>query len=697
MKLVLAATLLLAATPAFAETETPAADEPVFHCNSKQAEVTITFKPEMEIRELVTWAVGFTCKKFIFETRTVSPGKKVTIIAPQKLSREDAYQVFLAGLETVGLTVVPKGAALSIVDAQGAKKESVPIYKELPPSSEQVVRYVVRPTFVQAETLKSAFLAFKSDAGDVVTIGQVVLITDYASHVRDMASMLPIIDVPGGTDGIYTIPVLHADAAKLAEKVDKLLAPTTKDLPAPKIMVDERTNTLIVSASEAGYRRAKAIVERLDIALAMEDGASMHVYQLGSAIAEELAATLSKAIQKTSDKKAGPTPTTANPGAPLDALATLDGPVHIIGDKSTNSLIITSSAHDYLAMKEIVRLLDQPRRQVYIEALILEVAVGDQTKIGTSSHGGTQAGNSLLLGGVQTPGTSTLGIGTTDGAASLAGLSGLVAGIVGKSLANSTSLLGTSIPSYAVLFNAVATQGDTEIMSEPSIIALDNEEAKYKVGTDIPYVRGTYPTASASSPFGGTGTNIDRKELALELDIKPHISADDTVLLEIKHDSKDLGDDSSLGPTWSTRELETRVLVRDQHTVVIGGLMQTKDINTLTKVPFLGDIPVIGHLFKYTSRIKKKTDLLILLTPYIIRDQSDLERIRERKARQHEEFVESYAALSTARYVPSIDYTRKRGLVEEINHAVADVEHDIDSRNTMTPPQTVAPGPVEMR
>jgi general secretion pathway protein D len=169
------------------------------------------------------------------------------------------------------------------------------------------------------------------------------------------------------------------------------------------------------------------------------------------------------------------------------------------------------------------------------------------------------------------------------------------------------------------------------------------------------------------------------------------------VLLEVKHSSDDLATtDATLGPTWSTRAIETRVLVRDQHTVAIGGLMQTKDITTENKVPILGDIPVLGHLFKYTTKTKKKTDLLILLTPYIIRDQADLERIRERKARQHAEFMHSNDVLNNSAYNAAIDYSHKRGLIEEINRAVLDVEHDAQLRNGDTKPPGVVTGPVEL-
>lgn len=701
----------------------PKDDEPVFHCNGKQADVTVTFKPDTEVKDLLTWAFGFTCKRFIYEPRVIA-NKHVTLVAPGKVSREEAYELFVEAMAAVGVAIVPQHGALHLVDAQTAKHEPIPILKQLPPASEQVVRYVVKPTYVQASTVMQAFQTVKSDAGDLQVVGQLLLVADYASHVRDMQSLLALVDVPGGSDGIYTIPIEHADASKIAAEIDKVLATAAapaaaaaKGGPAeaaanplatpPKLTVDERTNTLIVAASEAGYRRVKAIVDRIDVALAMEDGASLHVYPLGSAIATELAQTLTAAISRQTQPTAAPPGATKQQAAqpstsnPLDALPTLEGPVSVVGDKSSNSLLVTASAHDYLALKDIIKQLDLPRRQVYIEAMILEVSVSDGLTLGTSSHAGYSAGDgSVLLGGVQTGSGSTLDLATSTGAASLASMTGLIAGVIGKSLAGSTTLLGTSIPSYAVLFNALATAGNTEVVSEPSIIVLDNEETKYKVGSNIPYQKGlSFPTAtSGSSPFNSVGTNIDRKDLVLELDIKPHISIDDTVLLEVKHSSDDLADkDATLGPTWSTRTIETRAVVRDQHTIVIGGLMQTKDTVTSNQVPVLGSIPVLGNLFKYTVKSKKKTDLLILLTPYIIRDQADLERIRERKSRQHAEFVRSNDFLAGAKYVSAIDYSHKRGVIEEINRAVQDVEHDEALRGSgAAKPPPVTTGPVEM-
>ncbi len=724
----------IASADAVSEKEAPVAgeDEALYSCRTKTGMVAVTFKPETELKDLVTWVMGFTCKNFIFDPRIVSTGRKVTVIAPNRMSATEAYRVFLVGLKTIGLTVVPKGDVVMIVESPAAKKETVPILKKgAPENTDQIVRIVIKPAFAPVETLSKAFATIKSDAGDIQAIGNILLVTDYGSHVRDMMSIASLIDVPNGTDGIYTIPIAHADAAKLGEKIGQILGISTgsgpparapaadamKDpTPVPsKLLIDERTNTLIVAASEPAYQRVKALVERLDIALDIEGGTSIHVYQLGNAIAEELALVLTTAIGGASQQKGAATPgannTTATKSlAPIvqpsvaDNLgAMLEGQVRVIADKSTNKVIVMSSGRDYLAIKDVIRELDQPRRQVFIEAVILEVTVGNDTQIGTSSHGGVSTGNgsALVLGGVQTGQVSTFalaqgatstssdGTTTSSSASNLASLTGLVTGVVGSPLSAATSILGTSIPSYAVLFQALATQSNTKVMSTPSIIALDNEEAKYQVGTNIAYSSGT--TGSAT---GFVSNNVSRQPLVLELDIKPHISANDSVLLEVKHSAQDLQGSNSLGPIWSTRSFETRVLVHDQDTIVLGGLMQEREELTVTKVPLLGDIPLLGYFFKFSKKVKTKTNLLVMLTPYIIKDTLDLQAIRERKQREHDEFASAFDSLEGMHYQPNVDYGRKRGVVEEINRMVLAVEDDRAALREVAAPKRVEAGPV---
>ncbi len=718
----LALALVLARpTHALAETkagslELPATadDEKLYSCAKAKGAFRLNLKPETEVRELITWMMSITCKTITFDSRFVT-GRKVSIFSPKEVTSAEAYQIFLAALATVNLAIVPRGpSTYEVVEASAARKGTVPILKQIPAASGEMARYVYRPAYAQAETLRQAFGAVKSDAGDIQTIGTVLLLTDYVTNLNQMMTLARQVDVPGGTDGVYTIPVKHADAAKLAQKLEGFLGVSAAAAVAPgrprpeaggpaaavaeatavpsKIMVDDRTNTIVLASSEAAYLRVKALVDRLDIPLEIEGGAAFHVYRLSSAIAEELAATLNQAIQgqAQAQAQAGGKPGGAAPPAPPapvpgDLGAQLEGPVRVIGDKPSNSLIVMSSGRDFLAMRSVIRELDLPRRQVYIEAMILEVAVGNDLALGASSHGALPAGGGHLLGSLQTGSASTLD------PSSLAS-PGLVAGVLGKAI----TLFGQSVPSYGVLIQAVADTSHLNVLSAPSIIALDNEEAKYKVGVNIPVKRGTFTgLGGADSPANSQLDTFDRRDLTLQLAIKPHISTDDNLLLEVKHEAEELQGKSEGQPIWSTRAIDTRVVVRDQQTVVIGGLMQEREHTTVRKVPVLGDIPLLGHLFKNTQRQKRKTNLVIMLTPYIVKDQLELQAIRERKLREATEFTRSVRGLAAMEYQPRMDYARKRGLVEDINRTVADIEADVAARDKLRPPPSVLPGVVE--
>ncbi|MFN0248711.1 MAG: type II secretion system secretin GspD [Kofleriaceae bacterium] len=730
---------------AFAQPAPPAGgatlveDEALYSCKKRTGQVAVTFKPETELKDLITWVMGFTCKNFILDPRIVSTGKKVTVIAPNKMSATAAYEVLLVALSTMGLTVVPKGNMMRIVESATAKSETVPIYKKgSPGNQDQIVRYILRPSYAQTETLRGALDAIRSPAGNVAVAGSILILTDYASQIRDMMTIARALDVPGNNEGIYTIAVKHADATQLQTKINEILgltaggggaaaaggavkrpsataqgtaaaAPSSDDVMSSvpsKILVDDRTNTLIVVSSEAGYLRVKALVERLDISLDTEGGTSIRVHPLENALAEELATTLNNAMGQGNQQQnrgqpgqPGGRPGVNPPPGPLGDLGTsLEGQVRVIGDKPTNSLIVMSSGRDYLAIKEVIRRLDQPRRQIFIEALILEVNLSKDLNLGTSMHGGVPFNNSdLIVAGVQAPALRSLSV------ASLATLTGLIGGVIGSPLANSQTLLGTSIPSYGVLVQALATQDNSNILSAPHVIAIDNEKAEFSVGNNIPYKAGLsfggfgLPTQGGAGGIpGGIGQNIQREKLNLSLNVTPHISSNDAVRLEIEQETKDLASQSAeLGPTWSERKLKTQVVVNDQQTVVIGGLIQEKDIYNESKVPLLGDIPILGYLFKYTTKSKRKTNLLILLTPYIIKDSLDLQAIRERKTREREEFIRSFATLNETKYNARVDYRRKRGVLEEINRAVLSVEQDFEVLKALGDRKGIQEGPLE--
>jgi general secretion pathway protein D len=742
LTLLLAATVVLRAAPAGAQptpTPTPTTpttpttdkvvgeDDGLYNCKKiKSGEVTVSLKPETELKDLITWVMGFTCKNFIYEPGLIQRSKKVTVISPNKMSPQEAYRLFLVALSTMGVTVVPKGNSLRIVESGQAKGETVPIRKGAPANTDEFVRFVFRPSYMTADTMTNALNVLKSKDGAVNQVGNVVLVTDYASQIRDMITLAKELDKPSANEGIYTILVQYADAKELQTKLQEILgvaggtgAPAGKGAagdPAgaantatpSKILVDDRTNTLIVVSTEAGYLRVRALVKRLDLPLETAGTGSIHVYPLENATAEEMANTLNSALQgsaqpttnRTGQPATGGRPATRDGVTPAgggtnpvrgDLGAALEGTVRVTHDAPTNSLVVVASGRDFIALKDVIRKLDVPRQQVYLEAVILEVQLGDEMRIGTSSHGGLpiDGGNGIVLGGVQTPDLRSTNLST------LLSASGLIGGLIGAPLAESERLLGVSVPSYAVLFQALATSANTNVLSTPFIMATDNQESEISVGQNIPYQAGLsfggigLPGQAGQGLPGSIGQNIQREKLTLSMKIKPHINQSDMVRLEIEQEIKDIGDkDPQLGPTWTERKVKTQVVVRDQQSIVIGGLMQDRTIYNEAKVPLLGDIPILGYLFKYTSKSKKKTNLLILLTPYVVKDQLDLEAILERKARERNEFVRAFANLDSSKYLPTVDYTRKRGLVEEINRTIEGIEQDTAILHSLegTPP-----------
>ncbi|MCG8425453.1 MAG: type II secretion system secretin GspD [Proteobacteria bacterium] len=695
-------------------------EEGLYSCGKAKGRVSVSFKPDIELKDLITWAMGFTCKNFVYDSGVGNRSKKVTIIAPKKMSPQQAWQVFLVAMKTMNLTIVPQGSVLRVIEAAQAKNEPLPLYKRGGPgATAQLVRMVIRPEHIPVEDLNVALSGLKSKDGQVTALPKIgiVVITDYGSIISKMRSLLAEIDQPIIGERLYMIKVQNADATELTGKLNEILTTSARpqtssssrskkrssrskrrrDQPEPsggeieaavpsKMVADERTNTIIVVASEAAYLRVRSLVKRLDVAIGIEGEGRIHVHYLHNANAEEMANTLTAVISGVSQ------PSTRNQGnrrTPARRPATtgtaagspaFEGQVRVTHDKPTNSLVVIASVKDYLALRNVVQRLDIPRRQVFIEAVILEVQADNTRDIGTSWHGGTATDDgAIALGGLQHSSLQSIN------PASLAGLSGLLGGVIGPLLDESSELLGVSIPSFGVLFQALATSNDVNILSSPHLLTTDNEEAEISVGENIPY-------QSSFSNFGtggqtGTGgfaipvQSVQRQDVALTLKITPHVNGSDMVRLEIDQEISDIASPNfgGLGPSWSKRTIKTTVVVRDQQSIVIGGLMRDRNSYTESKIPLLGDIPLLGYLFKATQTRKTKTNLLVLLTPYVIKDQMDIEQIVQRKVRQRNEFMRTFSSFARIDLTAQIDYRRKRGLIEEINHTLASIERDAET------------------
>jgi len=673
---------------------------------------------DADLAELVNHISGLTGKRFIYGAKVRQI--KATVVSPEPVTLEEAYQAFLSILDANGMTVVPHGRFLKIVDSGGVVTQATPVIArgEPVPDSDRFVTRLYRLEHVSSDEAMALLGKFKSKDGDisVYTPGRLLIVTDTATQVRRLMRIVEEIDVGGSGQHMWIEPVRNGTAQELAKRVNELFElgtpPPAGSPPGSgkagglsKVIADEQTNALIVVGTEDSYLRLLEVLKRLDSQ--SSTSGKIHVLPLQHAIAEEMAQTLNQMLGASGGR--GATPPAGQPGGA--AQGTFEGELKITADKSTNSLIITSSNRDYATMRLVIDKLDHSRRQVFIEAVIMDLLVSDSTTMGVSFHGGTQLGaaqDSLLLGGfnagksVAFPADPSL-------------LQGFAAGIRGPVIPNTQNLLGTglSIPAFGVVLNAVATSGRSNILSTPHIIATDNVEAAISIGENIPLqtnVGGGGAAAATGAAGAAVGLGLlnglggfaaPRQDVGNKIKLTPHINESNQVRLEIDQESSAPGATSgTLGAvSIIKRTANTTVVVQDQQTVVIGGLMSDEYTTTRTKVPVLGDLPLLGALFRSSDVQKRKKNLLLVLTPHVIRDQDDLRKIFERKMQERQEFLDRYMVFSGTDWQPPRDWSRTSGLVEDIRKAYAEVEEqrriEEDSKPKETPPREPS-DPIEL-
>jgi general secretion pathway protein D len=366
-----------------------------------------------------------------------------------------------------------------------------------------------------------------------------------------------------------------------------------------------------------------------------------------------------------------------------------EGNITITEDKATNSLVISSSPRDFAQLRLVVEKLDQKRRQVFLEAVIMDVSVARSSTLSLAYHGATTTNivggeDSVILGGFN-PGSSI-----APGADQLQALALNVRGPeidAGQAIPGLPP--GVSIPAFGVFLNALAESGDSNVLSTPHVIAMDNTEAEINIGENVPLQQnlgGGFNPAQLAQAAGGAGANAgalaglgglggfnfnaQRADVGTKVKITPHINDENQVRLEIQEEISETGAPSgALGAVSITqRTAKTTVVVDDQQTVVIGGLMRDTKEQQRQKIPILGDLPVLGFLFRNSTERMRKTNLLLILTPHVIRDQRDLRQIFQRKMQERQQFLDRYFVF-TSEWEPPLDFTRTNGLVEDIRQA----------------------------
>jgi general secretion pathway protein D len=634
---------------------------------------------EVGLPELVASLGEIGCQAIVVGPAAAGRGGKVTLEVPDLLTSPEVYRLFYAALESLGLTVETSGKTLKVVASERAREVSKLLGREATPGGDQFVTRLVRVEHAGVQEIGDLAGRLRSKEGDVTVYapGSALIVTDRGEVVRRIEALVRELDVAGKDDKIWTLTTHGQSPTELAATVEKVLSAGRKPAspdgksggPRPAdgvsaVVPVDAAHMLVVVGGEVGFRRVAALAARLDPAPdeggEAVAGGQAHVVYLAHTNAEDIAATL----RDVGLAGRGGAAVGGRPGA--TAAVPLQGDVRIAADKVSNAIVVFAGSADFQMVRELVGKLDVPRRQVYVEATILDLSVDRSRDLGLAFHGGADLGNGIT--GAASDQASSLNTLIVDEKSLVSAFAG--AGLTGGILGPAMQIAGVSLPSFGVLVRALEHSKDVNIISRPHLLTMDNTKAALSVGQSIPFQTQAMGTAATAVP--SVLSTYARQDVALKLELTPHLNDSDSIRLELDGEISDVPDGQSTaqagGPTTNKRTLKTAIVVGDGETVVLGGLQKDGQSESVSKIPFLGDIPILGKLFQYKSKSRTKQDLLIILTPYVIRGKDDLRRIHERKEAERREFLERYTAFKDdAAYDPHVDYRRKRGLLEEIN------------------------------
>ena len=583
--------------------------------------VSIDFN-DVDILLFIKFISEITGKNFIIDQRVKG---KVTIISPSQISVDEAYRVFVSVLEVNGFTIVDAGEVTKIVPLPDARTSNIEtrFKNDLEDVNDKVITQIIPLAFADADELKALFTPLVSKSSVILSYPptNTMIITDVQSNINRLMRIIEMIDVTGIGQEVALIPMENADAAEVETILKTIFTenvqPRKKGNTEHQIRIisDQRTNTIIAVGSENETKRVKALVALLDQKIPRSKE-KVHVRYLEFAKAENIAKILI-------DLQGGGGGQSLPEKGKLPPL-TGDN-IKITSDAETNSIIVYSQKDDYQAISEIIDKLDIPRAMVYIESLIMEVDAGKQLEIGTdwqaigktTVDGKETAFGASFQGGDESDGN--LDNFTTKGNLPLGASMGIFTGEI--------EIAGVTFRNLQAVINYFREDKETSIISTPQLLTTDNEEAKIIVGKNVPY------QTTTSTSDNNTYNSFEYRDVGTTLIITPQISHGNMIRLNISHEISKLESGALLSrPTTLKRTIDTTVLVKDKSTIVIGGLIDDQVSVSEWKVPFLGDIPLLGWLFKSEGKSTEKTNLYIFLTPVVVKSTLEAEELYKEKA-----------------------------------------------------------------
>ncbi|MHB8623480.1 MAG: type II secretion system secretin GspD [Sulfuricaulis sp.] len=588
---------------------------------------------DADIQAVVKTVSQITGKNFLIDPRVKG---RLTIISTQPVSKNAIYQIFLAALKAQGFATIDSASGfIKLVPLGDAKQNAAVITGASQHPGEQTITHVItieHGSAAQMVPLLRPLMAPTSQIS-VYPPTNTLIITDYADNIRSLLQIIETLDQEGGSE-ISIIPLKYASAPDIADVITRLYPNVSQSTGGPvmpigavgeadhvTIMPDLRTNSLLVRSENQGFiDDLRNLIAKLDVPA--KGGGNTRVVYLHNADATKLAEILRGLLAGEAHAETA-SAVAAVPGHIAGAKSAAEAST-IQADASTNSLIISAPDSVFNNLRAVIEKLDVRRAQVYIEALIAEVTTNKASQFGIQWAAGGSSGNGAVAGLTNFTNSSTpLTAAAASTAATLGAASGLSLAYLGKEV---TLPNGRQVRSLGALASALDETSDTNILSMPNLLTLDNEEAKIVVGENVPFVTGSFAQATTTTGTVNPFQTIERQDVGLTLKIKPQISEGGTIKLKISQESSSIA--TATGVTaadliTNKRTLDTTVLVDDGNIIVLGGLIEDSISNDTQEVPLLGRIPVLGWLFKYHTPKRTKTNLMVFLRPVIVRSPDD--------------------------------------------------------------------------
>ena len=606
------------------------------------AEYSPNFKGT-DINEFIN-IVGKNLKKTIIVDPNVRG--KINVRSYDLLNEEQYYQFFLNVLEVYDYAVVEmSNGVLKVIRDKDAKTSAIPVVEsDEGGDGDAMVTRVVQVYNVSVKELSPLLRQLNDQAGGGNVVhydpSNVIMLTGRAAVVNRLAEIIRRVDQAGDQE-VEIVKLKYASASEMVRIIDTLTKNSGKDRTPdnliPKVVADDRTNSVIVSGEGKARQRTIDMIKRLDSEL--ETNGNTKVYYLKYAKAEDLVKVLQGVSTSIAEDKAG--------GSNKRSANSSARDVSIDAHPDSNALVITAEPDMMRSLEAVIRQLDIRRAQVQVEAIIVEVFEGDGFNLGVqwiSEEGGmVQFTNSTPIGALAVgaeqardipgkKGTSVTRINdqgievteTTADEPDTRGDFGTLASLLGG--INGT-MVGVIKDGWGAVLQAVTTATNSNILATPSLTTLDNQEASFIVGQEVPTITGATASSSNTNPF----QTVERKEVGIKLKVTPQINEGNAVMLAIEQEVSSVAGATGIDVSFNKREIKTTVMAEDGGTIVLGGLIDEDIQESVSKVPLLGDIPIIGNLFKSTSNTKRKRNLMVFIRPTIIRDGMSQNKISHRK------------------------------------------------------------------